>query len=321
MRLSSAAKGVGHWDQLKETDLDRIYIAGCGGMLGAAFYEEFDGKADLRCTDIDVNEPWLSHLDFRDLDAYRADVAAFAPNYLFHLGAHTDLEYCETHEDDAYATNAISVENAVYIANELDVPLLYISTAGIFDGGQEVYDDWDAPNPLGAYARAKWAGEEFVQQNARRYLICRAGWMMGGGPAKDKKFIHKLMLQLREGQTELRIVDDKLGTPTYTRDFAHNVRVLLECGYWGLYNMVCQGMTSRYEVAEALVEELGLADAVKVVPVSSDYFATTYFAPRPDCERLLNRKLALRGLDVMRPWRDALSDYLARDYVGYLTEK
>ena len=301
--------------------MKRIYIAGCGGMLGAAFHEEFEGKADLRCTDIDVNEVWLSHLDFRDLDAYTFDVAAFAPDYLFHLGAHTDLEYCETHEDDAYATNAISVENAVYIADELDVPLLYISTAGIFDGAQDVYDDWDAPNPLGAYARAKWAGEEFVKQNARRYLICRAGWMMGGGPTKDKKFIQKLMLQLRDGQTELRIVDDKLGTPTYTRDFAHNVRVLLESGYWGLYNMVCQGMTSRFEVAEALVEELGLVDTVTVVPVSSEYFATTYFAPRPDCERLLNRKLALRGLDVMRPWREALSDYLVRDYAGYLSQE
>ncbi len=70
-------------------------------------------------------------------------------------------------------TNATAVENAVYIANELDIPLLYISTAGIFDGEQEAYDDWDAPNPLGVYARAKWAGEVFVQQNARRYLVCR----------------------------------------------------------------------------------------------------------------------------------------------------
>ena len=184
--------------------------------------------ADLRCTDIDVNEDWLDYLDFRDLDAYREDVLAFAPDYLFHLGALTDLEYCETHPDEAYATNALAVENAVYIANELDIPLLYIGTAGIFDGEQELYDDWDAPNPLGAYARAKWAGEEFVRQNARRYLICRAGWMMGGGPRKDKKFIQKLMRQLHDGSTELNVVDDKLGTPTYTRDFAHNVRLLLE---------------------------------------------------------------------------------------------
>ena len=122
----------------------------------------------------------------------------------------------------------MAVENAVYIANELHIPLLYIGTAGIFDGEQGSYDDWDHPNPLGVYARAKWAGEEFVRQNARRHLICRAGWMMGGGPRKDKKFIQKLMRQLHDGSTELHVVDDKLGTPTYTRDFAHNVRLLLE---------------------------------------------------------------------------------------------
>ena len=298
--------------------MSRVYIAGCGGMLGQAFHEEFSIHADVRCTDIDVNEEWLSPLDIRDLARYREDVASFSPDYLFHLGAYTDLEYCETHAEDAYATNATAVENAVYIANELNVPLLYISTAGIFDGQQDVYDDWDAPNPLGVYARAKWAGEEFVRQNARRYLVCRAGWMMGGGPRKDKKFVHKLMQQLHDGKTELNVVDDKLGTPTYTRDFARNVRLLLESECWGLYNMVCQGMTSRLEVAQALVAELGLASTVTVTPVSSEFFAQTYFAPRPDCERLLNRRLALRGLDVMRPWRDALSEYLRTDYAGYL---
>jgi dTDP-4-dehydrorhamnose reductase len=288
-------------------------------MLGAAFYEEFVSKMELRCTDIDVNEYWLSYLDFRDYDAYRKDVVDFAPDYLFHLGAFTDLEYCEMHPEETYATNTMAVENAVYIANELDIPLLFISTAGIFDGRQDLYDDWDTPNPLGVYARAKWAGECFVQQNARRYLVCRPGWMMGGGPRKDKKFIQKLMCQLRDGATELAVVYDKLGVPTYTRDFAHNVRLLLEKQWWGLYNMVCQGETSRLEVAQELVLQLGLTQEVKIRAVGSDYFADTYFAPRPDCERLTNRKLALRGLDAMRPWRDALAEYLHRDYEGYLS--
>jgi len=287
-------------------------------MLGRAFYEHFGTVAELRCTDIDLNEDWLSYLDFRDFGAYKEDVHSFAPDHLFHLGALTDLEYCETHPDAAYATNALAVENAVYIANELEIPLLYISTAGIFDGGQDVYDDWDTPNPLGAYARAKWAGEEFVRQNARTYLICRAGWMMGGGPLKDKKFIQKLMQQLRDGSTELRVVDDKLGTPTYTRDFARNVSLLLERRLWGLYNMVCQGATSRLEVAKELLEVLGLSESVEISPVGSDFFADTYFAPRPDCERLVNRRLALRGLDVMRPWQEALAEYVRTDYSGYL---
>jgi dTDP-4-dehydrorhamnose reductase len=293
-------------------------MAGSGGMLGEAFHRVFGADSELRCTDIDVNEDWLSWLDFRDFEAYRSDVLAFRPDFLFHLGAHTSLEYCDEHPDDAYATNTLAVENAVHIANELDIPLLYISTAGIFDGAKEVYDDWDQPNPLGQYARSKYMGEKFVTQNVRRHLVCRAGWMMGAGPRKDKKFIQKLMKQLKEGRRELFVVDDKLGTPTYTRDFARNVALLLEKRLWGLYNMVCSGVTSRLEVAEYLVSALGLAGTVKVTPVHSDYFAAEYFSPRPPSERLLTKKLDLRGLNVMRDWRVCLDEYLAEYYEDYV---
>jgi dTDP-4-dehydrorhamnose reductase len=296
----------------------RIYIAGAGGMLGDAFHRVFGEHHMLRCSDIDLNSQWLSLLDFRDFAAYRADVLDFAPDYLFHLGAHTSLEYCEENPDDAYATNTLAVEHAAYIANELDIPLLYISTAGIFDGAQETYDDWDRPNPLGHYARSKYMGERFVAENVRRHLICRAGWMMGGGPAKDKKFIQKLMRQLKDGAKTLHIVDDKLGTPTYTVDFARNVELLLGTGFWGIYNMVCPGVTSRLEVARYLIEALGLAAQVTIEPVSSDYFAEEYFAARPPSERLITKKLDLRGLNIMRDWRTCLDEYLAEAYAGYL---
>ena len=297
--------------------MKKIYIAGCGGMLGEAFHKQF-ADHELKCTDIDVNDSWLSYLDFRDLSAYRKDVHGFQPDYLFHLGAYTDLEYCETHVDASYLTNTIAVENAVYIANALDIPLLYISTAGIFDGKQDVYDDWDMPNPLGHYARSKYAGEVFVTQHARRYLVCRAGWMMGSGPRKDKKFIQKIMKQLKDGRTELNVVTDKLGTPTYTHDFARGVKRLLEAEYWGLYNMVCDGLTSRFDVAAELLSILGLADQVKMSAVPSSFFAKEYFAARPDSERLINRKLELRKMNVMRDWKVALREYLENYYAGYL---
>jgi len=296
----------------------KIYIAGCGGMLGEAFYEKFRNDYILKCTDKDVNESWLSYLDFRDFDAYKKDVLEFNPDYLFHLGAYTDLEFCEMNADETYNTNTLGVENAVYLANELNIPLLYISTAGIFDGAKEHYDDWDLPNPLGVYARAKYMGERFVVENASRFLVCRAGWMMGSGPKKDKKFIQKLMKQIKDGKRELFIVDDKDGTPTYTHDFARNVKTLIEKEYWGLYNMVCGGQTSRLEVATELIRLLSLETKVKLTPVGSDYFKETYFAERPPCERLVNRKLNIRNLNLMRDWREALKDYIDNYYQGYL---
>ena len=296
----------------------KIYIAGCGGMLGEAFYKQFSDDYILKCTDKDVNESWLSLLDFRDFDAYKKDVTDFKPDYLFHLGAYTDLEFCELNADETYNTNTLAVENAVYIANELDVPLLYISTAGIFDGKKEVYDDWDQPNPLGVYARAKYMGERFVVENAKRFLVCRAGWMMGAGPKKDKKFIQKLMKQLKDGKKELFIVDDKDGTPTFTQDFAKNVKVLIQKEYWGLYNMVCGGQTSRYEVAQELLKILRLSNNVKLTSVSSDYFKDTYFAERPPCERLVNRKLKIRNINLMQDWKIALKEYIDTYYNDYL---
>ncbi len=298
--------------------MKKIYIAGCGGMLGEAFYKQFKSDFELKCTDIDVNEEWLTYLDFRDLNAYKEDVKKFKPDYLFHLGAFTDLEYCELHPDETYVTNTLSVENAVYISNEMNIPLLYISTAGIFDGNKELYDDWDLPNPLGHYARSKYAGELYVKENSPRHLVCRAGWMMGSGPKKDKKFIQKLMKQIKDGKKELKIVNDKLGTPTYTHDFAKNVKLLLEKEYWGLYNMVCGGETGRLEVAQKLISLLKLDNEIKITPVDSEYFKKEYFAERPPCERLINKKLSLRGVNIMRQWETALEEYLKDYYKGYL---
>jgi dTDP-4-dehydrorhamnose reductase len=296
----------------------KIYIAGCGGMLGEAFYTQFKNDYEMKCTDKDVNAEWLSFLDFRDFEAYKKDVMDFKPDYLFHLGAYTDLEFCEQNADDTYMTNTLSVENAVYIANELDIPLLYISTAGIFDGKKELYDDWDLPNPLGVYARSKYMGERYVVENARRFVVCRAGWMMGSGPSKDKKFIQKLMKQLKEGKKELFIVNDKDGTPTYTHDFAKTVKELINKEYWGLYNCVCGGQTSRLEVAQELLKILEMEDEVKINVVTSDYFKDVYFAERPASERLVTKKLDLRGVNKMRDWKIALREYVENYYEDYL---
>jgi dTDP-4-dehydrorhamnose reductase len=299
---------------------NKIYIAGCGGMLGEAFYKQFINSNILKCTDIDINEDWLSFLDFRNYNDYENDVLEFSPNWLFHLGAFTDLEYCELNSVETYRTNTESVQNAVKISNKLKIPLLYISTAGIFNGKKESYDDFDNPDPICHYAKSKFLGEKFVQDHSKNYLICRAGWMMGGGPKKDKKFVEKIMKQLKAGSKELYIVNDKLGTPTYTQDFAKNVKLLIDNNQRGLFNMVCDGLTGRLEVANELLSLLSLDDKVKINVVSSDYFKESYFADRPDCERLINKKLNDLDLNIMRDWKIALKEYINNYYKDYLTE-
>jgi dTDP-4-dehydrorhamnose reductase len=298
--------------------MTKIYMAGAGGMLGEAFYQHFKDNYEIKCTDIDVNENWLSYLDFRDYEKYREDVTSFKADWIFHLGAFTDLEYCEEHPEDTYDTNTKSVEHAVAIANELQIPLLYISTAGIFDGLKDMYDESDQPVPLGHYGNSKYLGEKFVLENAKEHIICRAGWMMGGGQRKDKKFVEKLMRQILSGKKTLHIVNDKLGTPTYTLDFAANTALLVEKGERGLFNMVCGGMTGRLEVAHELIRLLNLENEVTIEEVTTDFFAKEYFAERPPNERLINKRLNDLDLNIMRDWKIALSDYVQSRYSDHI---
>tara|TARA_B100001123_G_scaffold178734_1_gene204823 strand:+ start:793 stop:1692 length:900 start_codon:yes stop_codon:yes gene_type:complete len=296
----------------------KIFLSGVGGMLGEAFYKIFSKKYKLKCTDKDVNENWLEYLDFCNSENYKLLVEKFSPNYLFHIGAFTDLEFCEKNQSETFRTNTESVKTAVAISNNLNIPLLYVSTAGIFDGLKEFYDENDIPKPIGVYAVSKYEAEKFVVENCKKYLICRAGWMMGGGPKKDKKFIQKIIKQIKDGKKELFIVDDKFGTPTYTYDFAKNTEALIATNNFGLYNMVCEGNTSRYEVTEEILKILNLENSIRLTKVNSDYFSKTFFAKRPNSENLLNKKLNTIGLNLMRPWQVTLKEYLENSYSTYL---
>jgi len=143
-------------------------------------------------------------------------------------------------------------------------------------------------------------------ENADRYFVLRAGWMMGGYD-KDKKFVKKILDQIKEGAKTIRAVSDKLGSPTYTVDFAKAVREVIKSDYYGVYNMSGVGLASRADVARKIIELMDLD--IDVHPVESDAFPD-YSTPRPPSEALINKKLQLRGIDVMRSWEEALEHYL-----------
>jgi len=280
-------------------------------MLGEAVYNLFRSISKTKATDIDVNATWLSYGDVRDFAGIRQSIVEFAPDVVLNLAALTDLEFCERNPEVTWLTNGLGAENLGLIATKLDVPYVYVSTAGVFDGGQETYHDFDTPNPLSVYAKSKYYGERFVLERVPKSFVVRAGWMMGGGPTKDKKFINKLYKQICAGTTDLHVVGDKLGTPTYTVDFALGIRRLLESEQYGLYNQVCRGNASRFDVAKEFVRTLGLEGRVRTHQVTSEYFARDYFAPRPASEQLVSLKLDTRGLNVMRDWRTCLQEYSA----------
>ena len=123
----------------------------CGGMLGEAFYHTFKDEYDLRTSDIEVNEPWLTELDARDYESIRNEASEFNPDYIFNLAAYTDLEFCENNPEDTYLTNTIGAENGALISKEIGAAYLFVSTTGIFDGGKDIYNDYDIPVLLSVY--------------------------------------------------------------------------------------------------------------------------------------------------------------------------
>jgi len=287
----------------------KVYIAGCGGMLGDAVYNYFSKRTQVKATDIDLNTEWLEYADVRYYSQMEESIKSFNPDLIINLAALTDLEYCENNSENTWLTNALGEENLALISKKLNVPHVYISTAGIFGGEQEYYNDFDTPNPLSIYAKSKYYGEDFAKKYLDKYFIFRAGWMMGAGPKKDKKFINKIYKQIKDNKKELFVVDDKLGTPTYTLSFAEGIFKVVQSDLYGLYNQVCGGDCSRYDVAIELVRLLGLDNEIKVTKVSSDYFKSEYYAPRPYSEKLVNLKLNARKINWMPHWKDALADY------------
>jgi dTDP-4-dehydrorhamnose reductase len=300
----------------------KIYVIGAGGMLGAALVPYFESKGHrVMATDIDRNADWLEFCDVRDYHHMHFDLYEFQPNVIMNLAALTDLEYCEAHAGDAIDTNAGGSANCAALAMKFDIPYVYISTAGIFDGKQNYYTDTDKPNPLCVYAKSKYWGE-LIAQTVPKHHVLRCGWQMGSCE-KDKKFINKIWKQIKAGATELNVVTDKEGTPTYVWDFSEQIDKLLEAKAYGVFNAVCGGDASRFNVAVEFVRLLGLQDTVKVNVVDSSFWAEEYFAPRPASEKLITARLDMLELNVMRPWKTALAEYVRENpaYFKVTTEK
>lgn len=292
----------------------RAWITGAGGMLGNAIYPYFRERFEhVVATDKQVSEAWMQELDVRDTPAMRRMFKLLTPDLVLHLAAETDLEFCETHPDVAIAVNDTATRELAQLCEEYGATLVYISTAGTFDGlKEEPYTEEDEPRPIMVYGQTKLDGEHHVREFCSRHYVVRAGWMVGGR-LKDHKFVSKIIDQIKANQDVIYAVSDKWGTPTYTHDFALNLFRLLESGEYGTYHMVCEGSGTRYDVAREILRISGRED-IRLEPVDSEFFAETYFVPRPRSEIMVNANLARLGINLMRPWKEALHDYLVRGF-------
>ena len=275
-----------------------IFVTGANGMVGSYLKEVF-GNEELALTDIDT-------FDVRDPVKVMNGIKKLKPGFVLHLAAETDVDRCENEPDHAFLTNAVGTQNVALACQETGAIMVYVSTAGVF-GGEKTspYTEFDQPAPVNVYGRAKWEGEKITQALLKRYYIVRAGWMIGGGREKDKKFVGKITRQFGE-KDRILAVNDKIGSPTYARDLVEGIKKLIATGYFGLYHMTNNGVCSRFDVAVEIGKILG--KKIPVEPVPSSVFPLP--APRADSEAMRNYKLELLGVHRMRPWQDALREYL-----------
>ncbi len=275
-----------------------ILATGANGMLGSYFPDESVLKTDI------------PEMDVTDFDCVRDIFRRHRPGHVLHLAAWTDVDGAESHIEDCYRTNAVGTLHVAAAAKEVGAILTYISTTQIFNGKKDdPYTEFDETDPVNAYGASKAEGERIVREICDRHYIFRAGWMLGGG-GKDHKFVGK-MFDLMKTRDELIAVDDKTGSPTYARDLCEGILAHIETGLFGTYHMVNGGgVCTRYAMATEIAKILG-RDDITISPVSSECFPLP--AKRGNNESAVNYKLSLMGRNPMRPWREALSDYVRNE--------
>lgn len=242
-------------------------------------------------------------LDVTDLKGVLNVCRKYKPEVILHLAAEADVDRCEREPEHAYAVNSIGTYNMAIAARELDAKLIYISTAGVFDGKKQCpYTEEDKPNPLNYYGHSKYLGELAVRGMLKNYIIARADWMFGGGQGKDKKIVAKIIEQFNK--PEIFGVNDNLGSPTFGKDLIAAIKRLIADNAVGLFHLTNKGACSAYKFIKEMVDILG--QDIKVRPVNSSFF-------KLDATRWANKSLDSR-VDLMRPWQEALKEYLETEW-------
>lgn len=273
-------------------NLEKVLITGANGMVGS--YVDFGIKTDRRS------------LDVTDLKEVRAVCRKYKPEVIIHLAAETDVDRCERDPEYAYQVNAVGTFNIATVAKELGIKMVYISTAGVFDGLKKTpYTEKDKPNPQNYYGQSKYLGELAVQGILDNYIIARVCWMFGGGPKKDQKFVAKIIGQLNND--EIRVVTDQIGSPTFGKDLIFGIKKLLEKNAKGIFNLANEGICSRYEFAQEIAKILG--KKTKITPVKMSDF-------KMDAARTFNEGMASK-LKTQRNWRKALKEYLETEWKNH----
>ena len=279
----------------------RVLVTGAKGQLGSDLLCELS-KRNIESVGIDIED-----LDITDAAATKKvieDISNKAKlDAIIHCAAYTAVDAAEDNEALVTKINAEGTKNIAEVAKTLDVAMMYISTDYVFDGeGERPWEPDDKRAPLNVYGMAKYKGELYVEELVKKYFIVRISWVFG---LHGNNFI-KTMLRLGKERGAVSVVNDQIGSPTYTPDLSRLLADMIVTDKYGRYHATNEGLCSWYDFAVEIFKQANLD--VVVTPVSSDAFPVK--AKRPHNSRMDKSKLTENGFKLLPTWQDALGRYL-----------
>lgn len=275
----------------------KILIFGAEGMLGKDMVCILSERHQVVGRDI-------NHLDIRGQDRVREEIGTVQPDVVINAAAYTDVDGCESHKEMAFSINAEGTRNIALGCLKTGARMIHLSTDYVFDGSSPIpYREEDPPNPINIYGASKREGESYIEKNLTNYLLIRTAWLYG---VHGKNFVKAILRQAAE-KKELRVVNDQRGSPTFTKDLIWGIMRLIDTDVTGKVHVTNSGSCTWFEFAKGILKEKGIRD-VQVVPISSHDLGRA--AKRPansllDCS-MFEKLTGAR----MRPWEEALSEYL-----------
>lgn len=274
----------------------KILITGGLGQLAKALKHELQNDHEIYLWD-------LPELDFALVEDTLQKVVRVKPDLVIHCGAYTDVRGCELYPTKAYQVNWLGTRNVALAALQCGATMVYISTDYVFDGAKrEPYLELDLPNPLSVYGKSKLAGEEVVRQLVNAHYIVRTAWLYS---ENGNNFVQK-MLQLAQKKEEISVVYDQIGSPTFARELAAAIRLLISRPYYGTYHITNRGSCSWYELARAIFDYEGIH--IKVNPITTEELGDVVARPLYSVLDILNFETTYHT--NLQHWKNALHDCL-----------
>lgn len=276
----------------------KVLVTGINGQLGHDVMGELK-KRGHEAVGVDIEE-----MDITDAECVKKVMTQTAPEAVVHCSAYTAVDRAEEEVELCRQVNAEGTKNVAEVCAGLDCKLLYLSTDYIFSGeGERPWEPGDEPDPLNIYGLTKFEGEQEIKSRMDKYFIVRISWVFG---VNGNNFI-KTMLRLGRENGAVRVVDDQIGSPTYTYDLAVLLVDMIETEKYGEYHASNEGTCSWYEFAKEIFAAAGMNE-VEVTPVSSEEFPAK--AKRPKNSRMSKEKLVKNGFNKLPSWQDAVKRYV-----------